>query len=236
MRALRHNARAAHGLSCSITIGFKINIPLWVLLIWYLFIFLLGLVAYPITRSALAGLRQYAYPLSRIVGLALLAWISWMGGSVGMPYTRVSIGVAFAIIAVAGFGLWMMRRNQFKAEWNSNRQFFTLVEIIFLVFFLIDLLIRLGNSDMWHPSKGGERPMDFSYFNAVLKSTSFPPYDPWFAGGYINYYYYGFVLAGTPVKLLGIVPSIAYNFILPTWFAIDRDWRVCSWMEFIGDR
>ncbi|RPH55228.1 MAG: hypothetical protein EHM81_15025, partial [Chloroflexi bacterium] len=42
----------------------------------------------------------------------------------------------------------------------------------------------------------------------------------WFAGGYINYYYYGFVLAGTPVKLLGIVPSIAYNFILPTWFAM----------------
>ncbi len=62
--------------------------------------------------------------------------------------------------------------------------------------------------------------MDFSYFNAVLKSTSFPPYDPWFAGGYINYYYYGFVLVGTPVKLLGIVPSIAYNFILPTLFAI----------------
>jgi uncharacterized membrane protein len=92
----------------------------------------------------------------------------------------------------------MMRRDQFKADWNSNRRFFVTVEILFFVFFLIDLLIRLGNSDMWHPAKGGERPMDFSYFNAVLKSTSFPPYDPWFAGGYINYYYYGFVLVGTP--------------------------------------
>jgi YYY domain-containing protein len=189
-------------------------------LLWYAFIFVLGLVAYPITRSALPGLRQYAYPLSRIVGLALLAWISWMGGSVGVSYSRASIGAAFVIIAVAGFGLWMIRKDQFKEEWNASRKFFTLVEVVFVLFFLIDLLIRLGNSDMWHPSKGGERPMDFSYFNAVLKSTSFPPYDPWFAGGYINYYYYGFVLAGTPVKLLGIVPSIAYNFILPTWFAL----------------
>ncbi|MBK9602151.1 MAG: glycosyltransferase family 39 protein [Anaerolineales bacterium] len=194
--------------------------PIIGLLLWYAFIFLLGLFAYPIVRLALPGFRQYAYPLGRIAGLSLLAWISWMGGSLGVPYTRVSIGAAMLVIAVAGVGLWWMRKEQFKNEWDSNRKFFTLVEIIFAVFFLIDLLIRFGNSDLWHPSKGGERPMDFSYFNAILKGTSFPPYDPWFAGGYINYYYYGFVLAGTPVKLLGIVPSIAYNFILPTWFAL----------------
>ena len=189
-------------------------------LVWYLFIFVLGLFAYPITRLALPGLKQYAYPLSRVVGLILLAWISWMSGSVGVPYTRASISVAVVLIAVAGVSLWVKRREEFKDDWSANRRFFVLAEIVFLSFFLIDLLIRLGNSDMWHPSKGGERPMDFSYFNAVLRSTSFPPYDPWYAGGYINYYYYGFVLAGTPVKLLGIVPSIAYNFILPTWFAL----------------
>src|SRR5258706_1450248 len=194
--------------------------PLLGVLIWYLFIFLLGLAAYPITRYALNGFGPYAYPLGRVVGLALLAWLSWMGASLGVPFTRTSIGVAFVIIAVASLGLWMIRREQFREEWNANRKFFVLVEIVFLSFFLIDLLIRLGNSDLWHPSKGGERPMDFSYFNAVLKSSSFPPYDPWFAGGYINYYYYGFVLAAMPVKLLGIVPTIAYNFILPTWFAM----------------
>lgn len=194
--------------------------PLVGVLVWYLFIFVLGLFAYPIIRLALPGLRQYAYALGRVGGLVLLAWLAWMGGSVGVPYTRISIGVALALIAVTGVALWMRRKQEFREDWDSNRRFFVMVEIVFLSFFIIDLLIRLGNADMWHPSKGGERPMDFSYFNAVLKSTSFPPYDPWFAGGYINYYYYGFVLAGTPVKLLGIVPSIAYNFILPTWFAL----------------
>lgn len=187
---------------------------------WYVFIFLLGLLAYPIARLALPGLKQYAYPLGRIVGILLLAWLAWMSGSVGLGYTRLTISVAFVLIAVTGIGLYLKRKTEYKSDWDSNRRFFVIAEIVFLSFFLIDLLIRLGNPDLWHPSKGGERPMDFSYFNAVLKSTSFPAYDPWFAGGYINYYYYGFVLAGTPVKLLGIVPSIAYNFILPTWFAL----------------
>ncbi len=61
--------------------------------------------------------------------------------------------------------------------------------------------------------------MDLSYFTAVMKSTVFPPYDPWFAGGYINYYYYGFVFAGVLAKLLGIVPTVAYNLILPMLYS-----------------
>jgi len=61
--------------------------------------------------------------------------------------------------------------------------------------------------------------MDFAYFNAVLKSTRVPPYDPWFAKGFINYYYWGFALVGMPVKALGLHPAVAYNLILPTLFA-----------------
>jgi len=124
----------------------------------------------------------------------------------------------FACLALAGLSLGWLQRAELAEEWKARRKYFLMIEGLFLAFFLFDLLIRIGNPDLWHPSKGGERPMDFSYFNAIIKSTSFPPYDPWFAGGYINYYYYGFVLVATPVKLLGIVPTLAYNFILPTLF------------------
>ena len=107
---------------------------------------------------------------------------------------------------ILGAFLAYYQRQELRAEWQNNRRYFLMIEGLFLAFFLIDLIIRIGNPDLWHPAKGGERPMDFSYFNAVIKSTVFPPYDPWFAGGYINYYYYGFVLVGTPVKLLGHCP------------------------------
>jgi YYY domain-containing protein len=190
------------------------------LAIWYLFVFLLGLAVYPLTRLAMPGLADKGYPLSRALGLVLFGYLAWAGGSVGIPYTRLTTALIFGLILLGGGLLAYYQRDELREEWRSSRKYFLMIEGLFLAFFVMDLIIRIGNPDLWHPAKGGERPMDFSYFNAVLKSTVFPPYDPWFAGGYINYYYYGFVLVGTPVKLLGIVPSIAYNLILPTLFAM----------------
>ncbi len=193
--------------------------PVVGLVLWYVFIFVLGLLTYPIVRAALPGLSDRGYPLARIAGLLIWAWFAWLAGSLGLSYTRPWIAVALGLLALIGILLGVRQRGELLEEWRSKKKYFLLAEGLFLAFFLLDLGIRLGNPDLWHPAKGGERPMDFAYLNAILKSTTFPPYDPWYAGGYINYYYYGYVIVGTPVKLLGIVPSIAFNFILPTLFA-----------------
>ncbi|MCE7905525.1 MAG: hypothetical protein DYG87_06985 [Anaerolineae bacterium CFX3] len=194
--------------------------PFLGLIVWYLFIFILGLTAYPLARRALPGLADKGYALARTLGIVVFAYAAWLLGSLGVPVSRGLLGIVFAAMALTGAWQAWVQREALAREWKSNRRAFIIVEGVFLALFLIDLFIRLANPDLWHPSKGGERPMDFSYFNAVIRSTTFPPYDPWFAGGYINYYYYGFVLVGMPVKLLGIVPSIAYNMILPTLFAL----------------
>jgi YYY domain-containing protein len=194
--------------------------PLLTAVIWYLTITLLGWIAYPLLRLAAPGLEDRGYPLARIAGMLVLSYLVWLAGSLRIPATKLTIGIV--LLGMAFISTWLYGRQwgEIRSELRQKRKYFLSIEGLSLAFFVAFLLIRLGNPDLWHPWKGGEKPMDFSYFNAVLKSVSFPPYDPWYAGGYLNYYYYGFVLVGVPVKLLGIVPSIAYNLILPTLFSL----------------
>jgi YYY domain-containing protein len=187
--------------------------------LWYVTITLLGWAVLPLVTLGLGSLPDKGYPFARLVGMLLAAYLTWMIGSAGISVTRTTISLVLLLLLAGNGLLFWKQKIDLRQVWQSNRRYILIAEGIFLAFFLIDLFIRLGNPDLWHPYKGGEKPMDFSYFQAVLKSTTFPPYDPWFAGGYINYYYYGFVVVGVLVKWLGIEPSIAYNLILPTLFA-----------------
>jgi YYY domain-containing protein len=189
-------------------------------LLWYLALSLVGWAVYPLLRAALPGLPDKGYPLARIAGILLLAYLVWLAGSAGIAISRLTISVVFVVIALSSLLVAIRQRGDLLGELRQRRGYFLSVEALFLLLFIVDLLIRVGNPDLWHPWKGGEKPMDFAYFNAILKSTTFPPYDPWYAGGYLNYYYYGFVLMGVLTRWLGIVPAVAYNLIIPTLFAL----------------
>ncbi|MFW5714420.1 MAG: DUF2298 domain-containing protein [Brevefilum sp.] len=188
--------------------------------VFYLFVLFLGIIAYPVIRMALPGLADRGYPFAKLAGLLLLAFSVWILGSFGVVFNTITIISILVGLSILSFIFVLIQKETLWEEIKHNWRYFLTVEILALAAFLIFILVRIGNPDLWHPFKGGEKPMDFSYLNAVLKSTTFPPYDPWFAGGYINYYYYGFVIVGVPIKLLGIVPAVAYNIILPIWYSL----------------
>ena len=188
--------------------------------VFYIFVFVLGILAYPVIRLAFPGLADRGYPFAKLGGLLLLAFFVWILGSFGVPVTRQTIIFVLAGLAALSALVIILQRKSLWKEIKANWRYYLTVEVIALTAFVFFILVRAGNPDLWHPYKGGEKPMDFSYLNAVLKSTTFPPYDPWFAGGYINYYYYGFVIVGMPIKLLGIVPAVAYNIVLPIWYSL----------------
>ena len=189
--------------------------------VWLVLLEVLGLIAFPLAFVVLRSLSDRGYGISKTLGILLLAWLSWIGPGLRLaPYQRWWIVWCLGLmIVVSGAVAWRQRRAIGKF-WCEHRDLLLSEELLFIALFGLFLLIRWGNPDLWHPARGGEKPMDFAYLNAVIKSTVFPPYDPWQSGGFMSYYYFGFVIVGTLIKLTGIVPWVAYNLAVPSLFAL----------------
>jgi len=194
--------------------------PALAVLAFYAFSLLLGLLVFPLLRLGLPGLKDKGYGFSKIIGFLLFAYLAFVLGSAGLAVSRGLLLGVLGLIALAGLvTAWLTRQallKDLKGIWKQ----LVVEEVVTLVMFAFFLFIRWLNPDLWHPWRGGEKPMDFSYLNAVIKSTVFPAYDPWYAGGYINYYYYGQIVIGMPMKLLGVIPATAYNILLALWYGM----------------
>ena len=190
-------------------------------LIWLAVVQVAALIAFPLSFYVFRPLADRGWLFSKGLGLLLIGLIVWLLSSLElMPFTRMTVyagaGALFAVnaaILALKFGeIW----DFFKMRWRV----ILTAEFIFLAAFAAFILVRMANPDLWHPYRGGEKPMDMAYLNAVLKSSFMPPYDPWFGGGYINYYYWGQFLVGTLIHATGVTPEISVNLAIPLFFAM----------------
>lgn len=194
--------------------------PVLAAIVWWIAVILLGWLTFPLTYIVLRGLPDRGYALTRILALLLISYITWLAASFGwLAHSRSTILLAILLVGLVSLAIFWRHRSDIVLFLQQNWRLLAMLEMIGVLLFMLQIGIRLGNPDVWDVIWGGEKPMDLSYFTAVLKSTTFPPYDPWYAGGYINYYYYGFVYVGVLAKLLGIVPTLAYNLILPMLYS-----------------
>ena len=190
-------------------------------LVWLLVLEMIGLAAFPLLFCMLPGLPDRGFALSKTLALLMVAYVAWLLGSLHLlAFTPASVWLCAGLLIVAGALVgWRMRR-ELLAFVRQRYVALIVAEEIFLLAWLSFLLIRALNPDLWHPTRSGEKPIDLAFLTAVLKSAAFPPYDPWFAGGFINDHYFGLVFVGALIHLTGIIPTIAYNLAVPTLFAL----------------
>lgn len=188
---------------------------------WLLAIEIIGLASFVLLQRWLQGLPDRGLALSKTFGLVLVAWLIWLAASVGvLSYNRAGVLVIVVPLVVLAVGVVWWQRAYWAQLWHQHRWMWLTTQAVFWVAFAVFVAIRAANPDLWHPARGGEKPMDLAFLTAVVRSPSFPPYDPWFAGGMLNYYYFGFVMVGVLIHLTGIAPSTAYNLAVPLIFAL----------------
>ena len=189
--------------------------------VWWLAISVYGWLAFPILFSIFPKLADRGFGVARIVGLFVVGYVAWAFASVKVPmWSQAGILLSMMALTLLGLVVAWRRRDELRTWLRTHWKMVISIEAMALVLFLIMIFVRLTNPDIWHHPKGGEKPMDFAMFNATLRATTFPAADVWFAGGNLNYYYWGYVLFGSPVLLLKIVPAFAYNLIIPTIFMV----------------
>lgn len=193
------------------------------LFFWLLALELAAFSLVPLALVGFRGLPDRGFLLTKPLGLLVLSYFAYLPAAYGLVhYTRGEIAGALGIMVAIGLITGYAWRNELRTFVRERWRFILMAEAIFLFAFLLSYWIRLQNPDLWHPYNGGEKPMDFAYLNGVTRSTDLTqgPIDPWFAGGYLNYYWYGQFIASTITKLTGIVPEVAYNLIVPMFFAL----------------
>jgi uncharacterized membrane protein len=188
---------------------------------WILALELIGSVCFPIVFVLFRKFRDRGFALTKTLGILLVGFGTWTLASYHiLPFSRFTILAVLCILGLLSLLIGWLEWGNIKQFIRASWRLVLFEEVLWLAFFTFFLLVRFGNPDLWHPWFGGEKPMDFAFLNAVTKSTFFPPYDPWFEGGRINYYYFGQLISANLLRLTGIVPEVGYNLLLPMFFAM----------------
>jgi YYY domain-containing protein len=180
------------------------------ILLWWLVLTALGAAVVPFVARLFAGFPDRGVAFARPLAIAILGLVAWLLGSLGVPYGAALVVtlVLFAAGAVGGarrFGAWPVPRSELvRAE----------------AAFALGLLFFAGIRALRPEIFGAEKYMDFAFFNAILRTHSIPPEDPWLAGAPINYYYFGYLLFANLARISGIAPEVAYNLSLATIGAV----------------
>lgn len=189
---------------------------------WVIGLLLLGWVSFPLMYVLFPMLPLRGFPFGRGIAWLLLSLIGWwLAATVGHPFwTRAALWGLVLLFGGLNLLLAYQHRAGMRQFWRENRRALLGIEALFLIALVFGLLLRAVDPDLWHPERGGEKPMDFAYLNAVLRTSHFPPPNPWLAGFAINYYYFGFVIAALPIKLGNFAPEIGVNLFMGSLYAI----------------
>jgi YYY domain-containing protein len=184
---------------------------------WYFLVTLLGWITFPLMFTLFPAFTDRGYTLARAAGLLIWGYVFWLFASFGIAQNDMG-GILLALVIIIGLGSASVvkHRSEIVDHIKSNIPLILTTEILFLAAFAFLAFVRAANPEL----DGTERPMELAFINAILRSPSFPPQDPWLSGYAISYYYFGYVMTAMLARLSGIPGSMAHNLMTSLVFAL----------------
>lgn len=134
---------------------------------WWLYSVLLGILAFPISFYLFRKSYDKGYLFSKIIGLFIVGYISWLVGFVNFSVWSIS-GV---ILAMAGLSAYIFINNK-KEILDFIEEKMALIVITELFYLLIFLAHAFWK--MYHPDiLGQEKFMDFAFMNSIARETGY---------------------------------------------------------------
>jgi YYY domain-containing protein len=176
---------------------------------WWAGTTILALALWPITYQCLKRLPDRGWAFARMAGILATGYFFWLG-----CWLRLWQNMPGAVWLCAGALLaagMIIARTRGEDPWGwlrAHKKEVLFTEGVFLILFAVLTWLRAYDAGATHT----ERPMDLAFLNAILRSTYFPPNDPWLSGYAISYYHFGYILTGMLAKMTGLAGSIAFSF------------------------
>ena len=182
---------------------------------WWTVLLVLGAAVTPLAYTLFGRLPDRGYAFVKMLGLLLVSYLFWLLGSFGFLGNNAG-GILFALAAVIALSAWLYWRMQQATgdgqwtliEWlRENKWQVLITELVFALIFAFWVWVRAQNPAI----SATEKPMEFAFLNAVGRSPSFPPLDPWLSGYAISYYYFGYVMTSVIARLAAVSEPAAFN-------------------------
>ena len=192
------------------------------IIIWLLTINVISLIFFPIIWKISLIINFKFNGHLKIISILFSAYLCWILVSLNLfEFTQINTYLILIIPLIISLYIFITNKKQLITYLGGNYKNIVKFNRIFLISFLIFVFLRSLNPDLWHPYRGGEKPMELSYLSAILNSSNLPPLDPWFSGSAMNYYYFGLFIFGYLINLTQISTFIGFNLAVCTVFALS---------------
>ncbi len=177
-------------------------------LAWWLVVAVSGAISFPIAFTFFRHLPDRGYTFTKALAILLLSYGLWMGATIGViSNNRGGTLLILLGLALVGVTLWGRRRQEMAAFIGERWRYILGVEALFAVAFFTAAWLRAFLPEV----AGTEKPDEFAFLNAILRTDQFPAYDPWLAPFSLSYYYFGFVMTGALIKITGVPAAVGFN-------------------------